>query len=261
VLQIKKLEARYLSAYSVQVTWQFHPSPDPISNYAAQVYCGHSQDVAQMEPVSGLLIGPTAFIHTLLDIRNDYHRYSYRIKYYPLATPAQITWSDAFVVEHPPDLITAELINKQELVLRVKNGKPCALRIRMITGLRCPRCWDEVTLARVDGDCHVCVGTGFMGGYYPPVYKYVNINSDIKQFQDQGDGGKTDDIQAVALLGPHPPLSPRDIIIEQNSGVVWVAIREMTNVRKYRYPTKQVWGISRESDQSIEYKTLTYGGE
>lgn len=261
MLQIKKTEARYLSAYSVQVTWQFHPSPEPVSNYAAQVFCGHTQDIAKMEPVSGLLIGPTAAIHTLLDIRVDYQRYSYRIKYYELANPSVVKWSDPFIVEHPPDLIAAELINKQELVLRVKNGKPCALRIRMITGQRCPRCWDEVTLTRVDGDCHICVGTGITSGYYPPVYKYVNINNDVKQFQDQGDGGKTDDIQAIAILGPHPPLSPRDIIIEQNNGIVWRVVREMSNVRKYRYQTKQIWGIVREANQSIEYRTLKYGGE
>jgi hypothetical protein len=140
---------KYLSLYSVQISWQFHPSPEPISGYVVRVYSGHTQDTTKMEPVSGNLIGVTAFVQAQLDPRNDYQRYSYRIKYYPLSNPSIVSWSEPFIVEHPPDLTTSELINKQELVLRVKNGKPCALWIRMIIGQRCPRCWDETTLTRV----------------------------------------------------------------------------------------------------------------
>ncbi|HSW51176.1 MAG TPA: hypothetical protein VLH09_13420 [Bryobacteraceae bacterium] len=78
--------------------------------------------------------------------------------------------SRATRVDHDPDHIAIELVRKKLLSMEHKNGVQTAVLLRRRLGPNCSRCYNEQQQEAGDANCPECLGTGFTGGYYSPVF-------------------------------------------------------------------------------------------
>lgn len=62
-----------------------------------------------------------------------------------------------------------EITRRLDLGFRKYQGIPGHLLRRKTTGPRCTECLDEVMDAEAKSDCPTCYGTGYLGGYHPPM--------------------------------------------------------------------------------------------
>lgn len=93
------------------------------------------------------------------------------------------------------------------------SGIPIAIAKLKHWGVRCTRCFDRLTKSVLDQDCLVCLGTGFVGGYYDPVVVLARrgvraVSTDMKI------SGNADVSTPAFWMLDYPKLSKADVIIE-----------------------------------------------
>lgn len=73
----------------------------------------------------------------------------------------------------PPDDTVLRLQRRERFQLAKFDGFPAMLYSRRRSGARCPRCVGNPAQGSMGIECAMCFGTGFKGGYYPPMPLYV----------------------------------------------------------------------------------------
>lgn len=251
MLDLRAIEAKHLSQFSVQLDWSFHLSPEPLKSYYMQVWGGEA--INSMAALSPPLMGALSFFHALLEPRQHYVPYYYRLKWWPRADPPRFRESPDITTIPPADPVAAELASKHEMVLRLKSGLPVAVYRHRTEGKRCPVCWDVVRQRALDKECKTCLGTGILEGFYRPIYKYINIKESASADRIRRPGDLMEDIQGVATIGAHPALAIRDVLVEEHNGRAWRLVRKVdTQTDKLRFPIKQVWGLAIENPNLVE---------
>ena len=116
--------------------------------------------------------------------------------------------------ESQPNLIADDIRNNiyREYVL-FKGEKVIIYKIRR-HGELCDS-FDPVRHTPKQQNCKICYDTGYIGGYYNPIYSYADFTPQPDQISNSGYGDIRQGMQAVTL--PYYPLvHPGDIIITKN---------------------------------------------
>jgi len=132
--------------------------------------------------------------------------------YYSLPTQSigNLTWRDWHLAR--------EITRKEMLRLRKYTAILGYLLIAKRTGIPCD-CTDPLTNELTLTFCTNCYGTGFVGGYYPPlpcVFFDVSPESSDEHIDMQG-RGQVDDIIKVARYIGYPHLRVRDVFVARDT--------------------------------------------
>lgn len=145
-----------------------------------------------------------------------------------------------------PDLIALEMARLNRLRLKEHSGRMVWVYPRKRSGQRCITCFDTVTQRKLRGDCPVCFGTGWVGGYHAPVVTYAKIVTPDESTATTA-FGVVEAANTTAFLGNYPSISTGDLVIEAEN-VRWRVGDRITKVSKGRAVIRQqfpVHGIPR----------------
>ena len=117
------------------------------------------------------------------------------------------------------DWIWAESIRRNRWMLE-QAGERVKLFIRKWAGEKCP-CWDE-QYRTAKNDCHLCAGTGYIGGYEGG-YDIIIAPPETEKTVQLMDMGLHVSYDWQTWMGPYPLLNDRDFIVRQNGDRLSIA--------------------------------------
>lgn len=224
-----------ITARSIVVSWMFEPTRDLIGNYRVKISRSLSPD--------------DGFVDIETDVRADQFVYvdqdppelsRWATLYYkvtaeqvePDGTPIPGTSSESpakrLRQSYPPAAL--HIIRARQLYFKqMKLGRDSLVYRRRTHGQTCPECYDPVEQRATRHDCPVCVGTGRIGGYYPPIRVLIQYRPAERRNQVGSSIGEP--TYVMAHMGHFPLISPRDIIFEVNTGK-WYNVNAIS-VREY----------------------------
>jgi len=191
-----------------------------------------------------------------VDLLSEWENIYYRLKVQKGSSVFYTTPSTFFA---KPDFILMEIRRRNDLLLRdfitPKNrwcGPNAAIYIRKQDGTRCTDCYDDVLEKRRILDCDTCRGTGWIGGYFGPIFRPVNFSP--KQPQNHiTEYGLDENENSQAWMGFDPILKPRDLVIEINTNQRWRVVQSprTEKLRRVAHQNLVLYKIGRDDP---EYK-------
>ena len=155
------------------------------------------------------------------------------------------------------DKIFMDVVRRDRLVLYpVRDKRPlvgvkCFLYPQKSWGSKCHVCWDSVKSRVRDDKCPECYSTGYSGGYFDPSWFYADFTPDSK-FVNLMDYFEIQPSQSACWTTNYPPLSPRDVIIEED-GRRWIVVDVViTEYRRKRY--RQLAHLDKIDRDDIKYQ-------
>lgn len=121
-------------------------------------------DTCVLEDTEQRLPGSYSFTHYRVRLKTDEGIYYSK----PLHTFGKLNYADLRMYE--------AVLRAESVQLTHSDGVRGTLLKRKISGIKCPRCRDFGTGDVLDGNCAICYGTGWVGGYYAPIpCFYINV--------------------------------------------------------------------------------------
>ena len=110
-------------------------------------------------------------------------------------------------------LICRKFMRNKAIELRQIGGIPFHLYFTDKRDIKCPKCSDPVTGASRNPACPLCMGTGYINGYYGPIKLYGNISADADNAQLAQDGEwKDSNLFTIVTIG-NPYLRAQETIL------------------------------------------------
>lgn len=129
-------------------------------------------------------------------------------------------------------LLRRKIIRDQTITLRSLNGVKIAVLKRRHFGTRCTYCFDPLTKLNTASRCTKCFGTGWVGGFYPPIFTYARFAASGTQTSLAVEGASDMNQNGVTLLN-YPLVEEGDILVEPETDVRWrVAYANPTHLRQ-----------------------------
>jgi len=105
----------------------------------------------------------------------------------------------------------------ERIAMRAATGQDGYFFKRKNTGEPCPVCLDFATKECRNAQCGICMGTGFVGGYYAPVYAWANLDEEAAHEKIDGSEAGVGMVRNVLLsarmLAP-PQLNEQDVWVD-----------------------------------------------
>lgn len=141
------------------------------------------------------------------------------------------------------DNIANKLIYEATVNLRVMNNPPVYFLLKKRVGVPCTECYNPVTKRPRYANCTVCNGTGYVGGYHPPLISMISQDvSQLMMASGEDDADKTFLTPISAWVLNIPLLYPEDVMVDvlnQRYKVVSVARRT-----KSQFVTRQILNLA-----------------
>lgn len=168
------------------------------------------------------------YTDSAVDFFDENIRYYYKVEGYHGGTmvsqdgPETLTYNIM-------DGIANKVIQESSIALRMMNNPPVFFLLKRRIGVPCPDCYNPITKRPKYANCPTCHGTGYIGGYHPPIIS--RISQDVSQLimaSGEGDADKTEFSPVNAWILNAPLLYPEDVmvdILDQRYKVVSVSRR------------------------------------
>ena len=253
MLDIYDVEVDFYNLKYLTVSWKIKPTMENVGDYTFRV----KRALSPEGPFNSIIDLSSQFVYHDADVslKNKYRTFFYKIMVFETADPNNYSESSAAWLPEKPDLEAAEIIRRNNLLLRKKVGVLCEIYLIKTYGQYCPNCFDYIKMRKRISNCPVCFNGGFTGGYLGPVAAYVNFNPSQKMIQQAGFELQPDNI--AAWMSNYPLLSPKDIIIE--SGTKRWRVVQQSQTEKRRIPVHQMLQLKRVNHADVEYE-LPYLG-
>jgi len=248
MLEIYDVKVNFYNIKYLTVSWKIKPTTEDISLYTFSVKRAQSPD----GPFNEIKTLSEQFVYhdTDINLEHKYREFYYKIRVYETADPSNYLESDFAYLPNKPDVYAAEIIRRNNLLLKNYVGVECYIYIIKTYGQLCANCFDYVKHRRRTSDCPVCFHTSYVGGYFGPIISRVNFNPSQKMIQQSGFEMMPDN--TAAWMSNYPPLKPKDVIIE-NGSRRWRVV-EQSQTEKKRIPVHQMLQLSQINRTDIEYQ-------
>lgn len=221
-MKIKQVITTFNTLGNCQLLWK-------LSEYsgAPEFYVEWARAGSEWTELAGPLLGCT-YLDT---VKRDFGKVAdtfYRIR---MEVGGNISYSDAVAALGPwnrEDFRTAKEICRKETLVIKRMGRKGLFMRRRDWGDKCPVCRDFDTSEPTQSRCTTCYGTGFVGGYWPPIYMPV-------LFTKPGDSTTT---------------------LTENKNFTQPTIREIRVVAWPRVDTQDMW-FDLEADERYVIKVVT----
>ena len=155
------------------------------------------------------------FVDAQVNLKSQWRQFFYKLQV--VHRPTGETWTSEPTAskDAAPDLVAQAIMFEEEVLFKQVIGTACWIFPKRTCGPRCS-CWDRVT-RRVRRAAHFpCFGTGFLGGFLSPVFRYVQIDPSPRITQANPlvtyqPGDTTGRCQGF------PPVNQGDILVESNN--------------------------------------------
>ena len=118
-------------------------------------------------------------------------------------------------------LLRRKILRDEQLQLRVFNGIEAKILKRRHFGQRCTSCFDPMTKMTTKGQCTVCYGTSWVGGYFNPINALIRFAASPVQSSLANDGKNDINSNQITLLN-YPRVEEGDLIVVGGSDARWV---------------------------------------
>jgi hypothetical protein len=152
------------------------------------------------------------------------------------------------------DYIWEEAIRRVRWILN-QGGERAKVFIRKENGLPCS-CVDQLGRQTPKGDCAVCFGTGFRGGYEGPYEIIIAPDDAEKRHRREPRGSNVEHVRDV-FFGPSPLVSQRDFILTQSNQRYAIGPVKTPSARGMILQQHFSMGLLDEKD--IRYRVPVYG--
>lgn len=134
--------------------------------------------------------------------------------------------------------IAREILRKETLRMqRFVSVPDTVLFKRKRIGTKCTRCADPLTDEPIDGNCQVCLGTGFVSGYYSavPILVDMQVSNETEQQDTQKVGTSSQGTTQNCRIISDAVLSSQDVIWDKGSGRRYIVheYTELITIRGY----------------------------
>jgi hypothetical protein len=129
-----------------------------------------------------------------------------------------------------------DVIRRELLMLRKESGQEGYILKRRVTGTPCPVCLSFMTDEVTNAQCPTCYGTGFDGGYYPPlgcVWANLTPFGDFEHLDREQTRGSTNQATTRARMLATPQLCTHDVWVDRDSDYRW-SIHQVQNIVEMR---------------------------
>ena len=155
------------------------------------------------------------------------------------------------------DRISNEVSRLINRALKRDFGTECKLYSKMRSGEHCNECWDDVLGRSIDPNCPVCLGTGYVQGYYDPIDIYVVFPKEDKSIIIDGELSEIqkDDPPNMAWTGNYPIIKPGDLLLREFDKTLW-RIKYVHQTAKRMYLLRQILAIEQVDRHEKEYDLI-----
>ena len=202
------------------ISWKLRPSFVKCGGYFVVEVAGPAQT---FERINKSPIDETFFVYeqlnTITPLRDTYYRVGY------VDQLKDKTYYSDPVREGVGNLSKRDLhyiktiLHRMCLTLERYSGVKGVLLHKRTSGELCPECTDTSVIAQEVAYCPFCEGTGFKGGYYPPIDLVLQLNKhyglNIEQSSTQG--SHVPDLDIVAECIAYPWVCDGDVWVSQNT--------------------------------------------
>jgi hypothetical protein len=180
--------------------------------------------------------------------------YYYQVKAEETCNGATLQTFDSTVFSWNTDLDLVGLYVVEEHLFQYEfvDGVPIAILKKLKEGERCSNCFDTVLKRVTKSNCTVCFGTGFTGGYYPPIKGWIKFEPDPTIVQI-AEWGKRQIHQTDGEFTNYPELSIGDIFVELKKNKYY-RISNVRRTEKNRTTMLQIVRVDEINRSDIEYQ-------
>ncbi len=197
-----------------RIQWEIEDTLEDLSTYNIEIYRAEyaPQDDydSSMELMGTAVASDFDYVDTISGMGNDL----FRSLYYALRPEKGGEYGEFYKpVTHTtvPDFVARAAIMQQNIGFR-QTGQPVAILKKKTFGTMCSNM--DTTIGRhLVFPCDLCFDTGFLGGFYAPIYVNGIINAAVK-YQQQREFGEWQNLDAVLTLENYPEVRPDDVIID-----------------------------------------------
>lgn len=215
MISIKSLYATSIySSMFIYINFSIEDTVEDLTQYRFDLYRSNS-------PVDNFSLIHTniirfEFCDYCVDLSNPEIKYFYKIKIINTKTGKEFL-SDVFTVDkEKEDEYTYYLQELYNMYLdTVINNNELLLIKKIRTGQRCD-CYDDIRSSSSFGDkCKKCWGTGYLGGYYPPIKIMANFFNTAGAQEEMAPTGTIETKSSIQLWTPaFPIIQENDIILD-----------------------------------------------
>lgn len=258
-LKFKSFECHILSfepESRVLVKWSLEPTSQNLKNLVYFIDRGESpEDLKQLNAKGIPSGGLCEYVDYEVRLKDTEKLYYYRVRAVELndahTVELQTFQTAPFIWEGTPDTVASYIIEEHLFAFREVYGMPALIFKKMKEGARCPECWDTVLKRVTKSTCTTCMGTGYLGGYYPFIEAWMDFNPDPKMTVIS-EFGERQPSQTDALFTNYPQLTSGDLIVELQSNRYW-RISNVRNTEKNRTTILQVMRLDEINRSDVEY--------
>ena len=177
----------------------------------------------------------------------------YRLRAVPrddLTKTDELTKGETF--EAPTDVIAAEIRRRTNLLHKEFVGRPVLYYRSRHQGRRCTECWGALEQQRVKSKCEACFDTGWMLGYFNPIFFYIKIAEGDIGVQHNSE---TDEVlmrSAVSHITGDIEVVIGDLIVEKEN-VRWL-VGSFGHSEKLRSRVSQIVNLHRILESDVKFK-------
>lgn len=171
--------------------------------------------------------------------------------------PGKATFSDTKILGD--ELARRQWLLKRKILRDITigfkfNSIPFAILKRKHAGTRCTACFDPISKSILDSRCKTCLGTGYITGYYAPVY--VSARKGVTNVTTTlAPQGKTEVNQVELTVLDYPAVEVDDIIVEVRQGRRYL-VKHVARTELRGVPVHQRLVMSELARDSVEYKIV-----
>lgn len=222
MIRISSIRVRSFDLDHLDVMWEIDSLPHgdgdrhEIYDYAFYVLRAGDSPMGPYEVLGGPFIDQYSFRDVQVSLLHKWRQYFYKVKVVHLPTGEEEEFGPEASDEPEPDIVCAEIIRNEDMLLREFIGRKCWLFPVRTFGPRCS-CFDA-TLGRTTRSNHgPCFGTGFLSGFMSPVEIFAQVDPNSKGFQAMAVPGEMHQGDTTGRMSAFPPAKPRDILVESEN--------------------------------------------
>lgn len=256
MVTVTEITVRSFDLDHLDIFWRIGPVRGPrgdethqIFDYEFHVLRSGDSPEGPFEDISGALRDQYMIRDVQVSLLHKWRQYFYKIRVVHKPTGKTEDFGPVGSTQPARNLEAAEMIRLEDMYFRNFVGRRCWLFIVRTFGPQCA-CYDFTLGRKTIANHRPCFGTGYLGGFLPPIEVFVQIDppgknhnvTSLQEMQPQDTG---------ARLISFPPVSPDDIIVESEN-VRW----RVVNVRateRLRTPVHQELTLHRIPIGDVEY--------
>ena len=230
-----------IHAYRVDdlaLSWSYETTSEALSGYHLDVYrCEAPVSGTDLSEYTLIASGLSATTVAYVDTSVSGYFHHNRDWYYKLKI-INVTSLESSVLPIVPaylnkpgtvDKSYLEILRRKNLALNRKVGRTFKLLKRHTLGTRCTSCWDPISFRVTESDCQICLGTGWVDGYFDPI-EFTAMTNDAPTFQEITMFGNFMPSDSLLYTTNFPMFKAGDIVVDDNNDR-WI-VRDNRAVRK-----------------------------